>query len=91
QCQKCHGFLEGVENNGPNLQNVVGRSIGGDVEFEGYSGALKKMSGEVWSKEKLRRYLESPDTFAPGTYMLPMGVDTESHATLIEFIAYLGE
>ena len=51
KCSSCHTFDQGGANKiGPNLWNVLNRSIAGVGDF-GYSDALTGMASDSWSRE----------------------------------------
>ncbi|MEO0760319.1 MAG: hypothetical protein AAFZ09_00665, partial [Pseudomonadota bacterium] len=68
-CNNCHQIdpLDQSDYPGPTLVNVSRRDIGSVPGFA-YSEALQTRKG-VWTKENMRRYLWSPNSFAPGTTM----------------------
>ncbi|MEL6264080.1 MAG: hypothetical protein AAFR52_00275, partial [Pseudomonadota bacterium] len=68
-CNNCHQIdpLDKADYPGPTLVNVSRRKIGSVPGFA-YSEALQTREG-VWTKENMRRYLWSPNSFAPGTTM----------------------
>jgi len=72
-CLSCHaiGADEPVLE-GPTLWGVVGRRIASVEDFE-YSAALRRQSGS-WDRQKLDRWLTSPQAYAPGTLMRLGGV-----------------
>jgi cytochrome c len=87
KCAACHTFEEGgAKKIGPNLWNIVDRSIASDGDFA-YSDALKGMSGEAWTYENLSAFLTKPKDFAPGTKMSFAGV--KKIGARADLIAYL--
>jgi len=84
QCASCHSWEEGGPNRvGPNLWNIVGKSIGA-VDGFNYSGALPE--GE-WTYENLNAFLYDPKGWAPGTTMGYRGLsNTGNRADLIAWL-----
>lgn len=86
RCAACHTFDEGGANGvGPNLWNVVNRAIASHEGFS-YSAALQGLGGE-WTYERLNHFIESPNSYAPGTAMSFRGLGDE--AQRMDLIAYL--
>jgi cytochrome c2 len=66
-CMYCHHFGKTEEADfAPSLSNLFERKIASD-NFR-YSSALRQQEGS-WTKEKLRKFLTDPETFASGTSM----------------------
>ena len=73
KCKACHQVGEGADNKtGPQLNGIVGRSIGG-VDGFNYSGTLAEMGG-AWTEEALAGFLADPRGFAKGTKMAFAGL-----------------
>jgi len=55
---------------GPHLKGVLGRRAATVPDF-GYSEALQKAGagGLVWTRETLGKFLDNPESIAPGTMM----------------------
>src|SRR5262249_12081656 len=70
-CRTCHTTKEGDNRLGPNLHNIIGR-IAGSLQNYGYSSAMKG-ADFVWDKEKLDRFIATPDEVVPGNNMKPYG------------------
>jgi len=86
QCGVCHTFNKGGGTRvGPNLYGVYGTKIASKPGFS-FSAALKKHTG-VWDKANLDKWLKSPSTFAPGTYMTFPGLHSQKQRD--DVIAYL--
>lgn len=86
RCAACHTFDEGGSNGvGPNLWGVVGRAIASHEGFN-YSAALQGLGGE-WTYERLNHFIESPNSYAPGTAMAFRGLGDE--AQRMDLIVYL--
>jgi len=88
QCVLCHSST-GSNSIAPTLTGIVGRKIAGDVSFNGYSQALKDYaeSENAWSEALLNRFIASPKTAVPGTYMSFDGLDEDDNRAAV--IAYL--
>lgn len=88
QCVLCH------DNNaqlavGPGLAGIVGRDIASDENFPRYSSALREFARAQgqWNASRLDRFLQSPKTLVPGTYMGFDGLSSKRDRTaLIEFL-----
>ena len=68
-CRTCHTLKEGDNRQGPNLHGIIGRKAG-SLPGYAYSSAMKD-AGFVWDKEKLDRFIASPDEVVPGHKMTP--------------------
>lgn len=69
KCKACHAIIaaDGTEivkggKTGPNLFGVVGRTVGGDASFAGYSDSIKAVgaTGKVWDEAMLAAYMADP-------------------------------
>jgi len=90
QCGFCHtaGDGDGAGGSGPDLKGLVGRKIGGDPAFGGYTPALSSAQG-VWSETSLSAFLADPNKDKPGTSM-PVAVKNDAdRADLIAYLASL--
>lgn len=77
QCAVCHSAEKGEAHGvGPNLFGVVDKEIASTPGFI-FSRALKKRGG-TWTEAELHRWLENPQTYAPGTKMAYGGLKTEA-------------
>ena len=94
QCRACHQVGDGAKNLvGPQLNAVVGRKAG-TVEGFNYSQANKDAGGKglVWSEDELKKYLENPTTYMPGTKMAYAGLKDEGDRDdVIAYLAKLGK
>ena len=88
-CAACHTPTNGGVNKvGPNLWNVVGRTMAGTDGFK-YSSAFRKMEG-AWDYETLNRFLFKPKAFVPGTKMTYAGIKAANkRADIIVYIRSL--
>ena len=89
QCLACHSARTGEPHaTGPNLFGVYGRHIASAEGFL-YSRALKKHTG-TWTEAELQTWLESPQTYAPGTTMAFSGIeDRAARQEVIEILKAL--
>ena len=87
KCQSCHSIDPAGDNGtGPNLYNVVGRSIAAVGEFNNYSDSLREIGG-AWTYEKLDDYLEDPKQLAPKGTMSFIGLKkAPERAAVIKFL-----
>ena len=87
KCQSCHNVEPGGPNGaGPNLHNVVGRSLAAVGTFGMYSDSLRGVGGE-WTYEKLDDYLEDPKRLAPKGTMSFIGLrKVAERAAVIKFL-----
>jgi cytochrome c len=71
KCISCHS-LDPAEADlpGPHLQGVLGRRAASVPDFD-YSEDLRKAGagGLVWTRETLGKFLDNPESVAPGTMM----------------------
>lgn len=89
ECRACHSVKRGEPPaTGPNLFGVYGARIALRKGFV-YSAALKRHNG-TWNDEALNAWLESPQTYAPGTKMAFSGLqDPESRQRVIDALKKL--
>lgn len=90
KCKACHAIGPDAKNKvGPVLTDIVGRKAASVEDFGGYSDELKAKAGEglVWTEENLRKFLDKPKDFVPGTAMLFSGLRKDKDFDGI--IAYL--
>lgn len=86
QCQSCHALESDAPSGlGPNLWGVVGRRVASRSDYA-YSDALKTLGG-AWTPERLREFVRSPGSVAPGTKMAIASSYTDEQ--LADLIAYL--
>lgn len=96
QCTGCHGINKGgghpldskTPGIGPDLVGVAGSSIAGSPGYN-YSNALKRLTG-TWSPGNLDKFLEDPQSFAPGTKMQFQGImDSNERKKIIQHLTTL--
>lgn len=89
KCAACHTFDEGGANKvGPNLHNIVGRTMGGADGF-GYSDAIKARAAEggTWTYESLFDFIGNPKGYLAGTNMAFKGIKRDGQrADLVVFL-----
>ena len=89
QCKSCHEVGDGARNRtGPELNNIVGRTIGGVDGFR-YSRGFTEAAdaGEIWTTEYLSAFLMDPRGTISGTKMTFRGLQDQAQADAL--IAYL--
>ena len=91
-CAACHDFTKGGPNKtGPNLWDVVDRSVGGHEGFA-YSDGMKARSAEKWTYENLDAFIKDPKTATPKTKMGFAGVKKDqARADIIAYLASLSD
>ncbi|BAL24194.1 cytochrome c family protein [Azoarcus sp. KH32C] len=73
QCLACHSIEKGAPHAvGPNLNGVFGKPIAGASGYV-FSKSLRARGGS-WTEESLHQWLESPQSYAPGTKMAFAGL-----------------
>ncbi|MBX9848722.1 MAG: cytochrome c family protein, partial [Rhodocyclaceae bacterium] len=86
KCASCHNVGPNARSSfGPQLNGVVGRPAASASDYR-YSQAMKQ-SGLVWSEDKLRAFLKSPDKVVPGTSMRFWGLGNDRE--IDDLLAYL--
>jgi cytochrome c len=87
QCGVCHagGEGDGDGGQGPSLKGVIGRKIGGDMAFGGYTDVLSSAK-DKWTTDNLNTFLIDPNKDKPGTNM-PISVKNDAERA--DIIAYL--
>jgi cytochrome c len=88
-CRTCHTINEGDNRQGPNLHKIIGRKAGSLPDYN-YSSAMKE-ADFVWDKEKLERFIASPDEVVPGNSMKPYGglASSDDRAKVIAYLQSL--
>ena len=96
QCTGCHNVGTGGDQKrgskspglGPDLFDIIGSRIAGSPKYS-YSSALKKLSG-TWSSGNLDKFLEEPQSFAPGNKMEFQGItDADERKKIIQYLTTL--
>ncbi len=74
KCGACH-FLPADKGHkvGPNLNGVFDRGVATVADYN-FSPALKAFDASGWTPELVDRWLQSPDSFVPGTSMRLNGI-----------------
>jgi cytochrome c len=85
ECATCHTLDRGVNNVGPSLSGLFGRTAGSIADFR-YSPALKR-SGITWTPQTLDTFIADPQKEVPGNRMPFAGMpDTADRADLIAYL-----
>jgi cytochrome c len=74
KCGACH-FLPADKGHkvGPNLNGVFDRGVAAVADYN-FSPALKGFDAAAWTPELVDQWLQSPDSFVPGTSMRLNGI-----------------
>lgn len=91
-CAACHSLNKGgAAVVGPNLYGVVGGPHDHMAGFD-YSAALQKYKGQPWTYAELNKWLDDPQTYAPGTRMVFPGIkNTQQRADVIAYLRTLSD
>ena len=91
KCSACHSIVRGGKNKiGPALYNVVGRKVGGVVDYK-YSKTLASY-GKEWTFEELNGFLTKPSSYLKGTKMSYAGLRKEKdRASIIKYLNQNGD
>ncbi len=86
KCAACHSIVKGGKNKiGPALYNVVGRQVGGVIDYK-YSKALAGYD-KLWTFEELNGFLLKPAKWIKGTKMAYAGLRKEKdRASIIKYL-----
>ena len=85
-CGRCHSLTESRHAVGPHLVNVIGRRAGQVDGYEDFSPAFLALDLS-WSHEDLRRFLQAPQEFAPGTTMVTLDISEAEVRAIIDLIS----
>ncbi|KAA5804795.1 cytochrome c family protein [Alkalicaulis satelles] len=89
RCVACHTFDQGgAHGTGPNMWNVMGRTVASISGFN-YSSAMSDYGsdGTQWMFQNMYEYLENPRRYVPGTSMSFAGLRSQDDR--INIIAYM--
>ncbi len=91
-CAACHSFNKGGKPIvGPNLYGIVGAPHDHELGFD-YSSSLEKFKGQPWTYEALNKWLDDPQTYAPGTRMSYTGIkNNQTRADVIDYLHTLSD
>lgn len=91
-CAACHSFNKGGKPIvGPNLYGIVGSPHDHEAGFD-YSSAMEKFKGQPWTYEDLNKWLDDPQTYAPGTRMTYTGIKNDQmRADVIDYLHTLAD
>ena len=90
RCQSCHQVAAGPSGLGPNLNGVIGSTIGAHASDFAYSAAIKAHGGQ-WTYEALDQWLAKPSTFIPNNQMSFPGLsDPQTRADVIAYLHSAG-
>lgn len=86
RCASCHSVGPSARARfGPQLNAVIGRRAGITADYR-YSPAMIS-SGVVWTADRLRAFIKSPDKVVPGTRMRFWGIGNDRQ--IDDLLAYL--
>ena len=81
-CGGCHSL--DTNRVGPRHRGVVGRQPGTASGYD-YSPAVRKLGG-VWTTERIDKWLQGPQTLAPGAKMFLTVPDAGKRANIIAYL-----
>jgi len=86
RCASCHKIGPSARAAfGPHLNAIVGRTAGSTTDFR-YSDAMKA-SNLVWTPDRLRAFIHTPDKVVPGNKMRFWGIgDDREISDLLAFL-----
>lgn len=83
-CGSCHS-VTGLASVGPSLDGIVGRQVGSAPGYN-YSSAMRDHNG-VWTKERLRTFLDDPTEEFLGTSMPTQRLDRAQREAIIDYLS----
>jgi cytochrome c len=83
KCGGCHSLDE--NRIGPRHRNVVGRKVASLTDYD-YSPAIRKLGG-VWTPARIDKWLQGPQTMAPGAKMFFSVPDADQRRNVIAYLA----
>lgn len=85
ECAACHSVQAGVNNVGPSLAGLFGRTAATLPDFR-YSAAMRK-SGITWTPQTLNEFIADPQKRVPANRMPYAGLtDAAARADLIAYL-----
>jgi cytochrome c len=84
-CAACHKLADGINDVGPTLHGIFGRSAGELASFR-YSPAMKR-SGITWTPETMDKFIADPQAMVTGNRMPYAGMASATDRA--DLIAYL--
>lgn len=89
KCKACHSIEKGgAAKTGPNLWAVLGKPVGANEGFDGYSDTMRSMGDRVWDVALLDTFLEKPKALVKGTKMSFAGLKKpEDRQNVIAYMA----
>jgi len=86
KCASCHQVGPSARGGfGPQLRGVIGRRAGSTSDFK-YSSAMAN-ANFIWTEERLRAFMKSPDDVVPRNKMRFWGIGSERQ--IDDILAYL--
>ena len=86
-CSACHYLNVERHDAGPHLVGIIGRRAS-EVGGYRFSDAFDLLD-VVWTRNSITRFLTDPQQFAPGTSMMPSGIDEAEARVIADYIISL--
>ena len=83
-CARCHRVRDRQHNVGPHLVDVVGRRVGAVAGYD-FSAAFDTLA-DIWTKERLVRFLTAPEETVPGNRMPNTGISEIQARKIADFL-----